>query len=165
MAERCGLLVIIALGESLLLTGATFSGLEWTAARTTALVAAFGASVALWWVYFDRTAELGSERIAHSEDAGAIARLAYTYIHIPIVAGIIITAVGDEVVLAHPTERLDGAELAAVVGGPALYLIGHVALRLAHDRNAQRQPARWQLWPVSVVRTGLLRRLRAGSRP
>ncbi len=131
MAERCGLFVIIALGESLLITGGTFSGLEWTAARVTAMVAAFGASVAMWWVYFDRTAEAGSERIAHGDDAGRIARLAYTYIHIPIVAGIIITAVGDEVVLAHPMGNAEFSAALTVVGGPAVFLAGYILFKQA----------------------------------
>ena len=75
-------------------------------------------------------ARIAQLRLTLSDDPGRLARDAYTYIHIPIIAGVIVTAVGDELVIAHPTERLDGAELAAVVGGPALYLIGHVAFRL-----------------------------------
>lgn len=129
MAERCGLFVIIALGESLLVTGATFSGLEWTAARVSAMVAAFGTSVAMWWLYFDRTAEMGSERIAHAEDTGRIARLAYTYIHIPIVAGIIITAVADEVVVAHPMEGSEVSTALTVAGGPAVFLAGYILFK------------------------------------
>jgi low temperature requirement protein LtrA len=148
MAERCGLFVIIALGESLLITGATFSGLEWTAARVSAMVAAFGASVGMWWVYFDRTAEMGSERISHSDDTGRIARLAYTYIHIPIVAGIIITAVGDEVILAHPTGESHLSTALTVVGGPALFLAGYILFKQAITERFYR--------PLWVTMAGLL---------
>lgn len=79
LAERCGLFIIIALGESLLVTGATFSGLPWTTPVIAAMVAAFGAAVAMWWVYFDVTAEAATERIAHSDEPGGLARLAYTF--------------------------------------------------------------------------------------
>ena len=59
-----------------------------------------------------------------SSDPGRLARLAYTYLHLPIVAGIIVAAVGDELLLAHPDGHIDGKVIAAVAGGPALYLIG-----------------------------------------
>ena len=110
-----------------------------TRRRVGAIAVAFLGSAALWWLYFDYVARIAELRLSLSDDPGRLARDAYTYIHIPIIAGMIVTAVGDELVIAHPTERLDGAELAAVVGGPALYLIGHVAFRVAHDRNAQRK--------------------------
>jgi low temperature requirement protein LtrA len=125
LAERCGLFIIIALGESLLITGATFSGLAWTPALVTAMVASFGAAVAMWWVYFDETAEAGSELIAHAEVPGRLARLAYTYIHLPMVAGIVLTAVGDEFVLAHPTGDTPLKVALVILGGPMLFLLGH----------------------------------------
>ena len=65
-----------------------------------------------------------------AENRTQLARDAFTYLHVVLVAGIIVAAVGDELVIAHPTERLSGAEPAAVVAGPALYLFGHVLLRL-----------------------------------
>lgn len=125
LAERCGLFMIIALGESLLVTGATFAGLSWGAATVTAMVAAFGMAVALWWLYFDVTAEVGLELIAHTEDPGRLARLAYTYIHLPMVAGIILAAVGDERVLAHPTGDTSVGVALVILGGPAVFLAGH----------------------------------------
>ena len=102
LAERCMLFVIIALGESLLVTGATFSQLAWTPPTMAAFLAAFLGSVAMWWIYFDSGAEHGSHRIAGSDDPGRIARIAYTYLHLLIVAGIIVCAVADELVLMHP---------------------------------------------------------------
>jgi low temperature requirement protein LtrA len=125
LAERCGLFMIIALGESLLITGATFSGLEWTDAVVFALVASFVAAVAMWWVYFDLPAEAGSHLIAHPSDPGRIARLAYTYIHLLMVAGIILTAVGDEKILAHPSGHTEFEVALVILGGPALFLVGH----------------------------------------
>jgi low temperature requirement protein LtrA len=124
MAERCALFVIIALGESILVMGSTFAGLDWTWTTKAAFVVAFLGSVAMWWIYFDTGHERGSERIAHSAEPGRLARLSYTYLHLPIVAGIIVAAVGDEMLLAHPGGPVGGEAIAAIAGGPALYLIG-----------------------------------------
>jgi len=129
-AERFQLFVIIALGESIVVTGATASGFELDLAHGTAIAVAFLSSAALWWLYFDYVAVIAQRRLEGSDDSGRLARDAYTYLHIPIIAGIIVTAVGDELVIAHPTEGLSGAELATVAGGPALYLLGHVGFRL-----------------------------------
>ena len=131
IAERCGLFIIIALGESLLITGATFSGLPWESALVVGMVAAIGAAIAMWWIYFDVTAERGSDRIAHSGNPGRLARLAYTYLHLPMVGGIILTAVGDEKVLAHPSGETGGLVALAILGGPALFLAGHWAFTRA----------------------------------
>ena len=60
------------------------------------------ASIAMWWIYFHKGAEAGSEQISKSSEAGRMARLAYTYLHMPIVAGIIVSAVADDLVLTHP---------------------------------------------------------------
>jgi low temperature requirement protein LtrA len=124
MAERCGLFIIIALGESILVMGATFSGLDWTWMVLSAFLASFVASVTMWWIYFNATAAFGSRIISTSSDPGRLARLAYTYLHLPIVAGIIVTAVADELVLAHPGGHADPSTVAAILGGPALYLAG-----------------------------------------
>jgi low temperature requirement protein LtrA len=129
MAERCGLFIIIALGESILVTGATFSGLAWTPTTVAAFVAAFVGSVAMWWIYFTIGAERGSRLIAISADPGRLARLAYTYIHLLIVAGIIVAAVADELVLAHPTGHTGVETMGAIVGGPALYLVGNILFK------------------------------------
>ncbi|NEX91965.1 low temperature requirement protein A [Caulobacter sp. 17J65-9] len=124
LAERCGLFVIIALGESVLVTGATFAELVWTFDTAAAFVVAFAGSVAMWWLYFDGVYEAASQRIAGSADPGRIGRSAYTYVHLPIVAGIIVAAVEDELTLHEPLGALEPAMVAAVLGGPALYLLG-----------------------------------------
>jgi low temperature requirement protein LtrA len=125
MAERCGLFIIIALGESVLITGQTFAGLTWNAPAIGGFVVAFLASVGMWLVYFNVGAERSSRLAAASDDPGRIGRNGYTYLHILIVAGIIVAAVGDELVLHHPTGHADAKTAAVVIGGPALYLFGN----------------------------------------
>lgn len=122
MAERCALFVIIALGESLLVTGATFAEIEWTAAVLAVVASAFVGTVAMWWLYFDRGMVEAHHRIAHSADPGRQARADYSYVHVFIVAAIIVCAAGDELALAHP-DHADGAGVAVMAGGPALYLL------------------------------------------
>ena len=129
MAERCGLFIIIALGKSILVTGATFAELEWGLWSFAAFFVAFAGSVAMWWIYFNVGAEKASRMIAQSADPGRMARLAFTYMHIVIVAGIIVVAVGDELVLAHPQGDAATATTAAVLGGPALYLLGNILFK------------------------------------
>jgi len=131
MAERCQLFIIIALGESLLVTGATFGELPFSAATVAAFVVAFLGSVALWWVYFDRSAEAASQVIAGSSDPGRLGRSAYTYCHVLLVAGIIVTAVGDELTITHPSGHATVATIATVLGGPALFLAGHALFKRA----------------------------------
>jgi low temperature requirement protein LtrA len=79
----------------------------------------------MWWLYFNLGAERGVQRIQHSHDPGRHARRAYTYIHLPIVAGIIVAAVSDEMVLEHPMGVTPPEVALAIAGGPALYLIGN----------------------------------------
>ena len=129
MAERCALFVIIALGESLLVTGATFAGLPLGQPQVLALLAAFIGSVAMWWIYFDAAAERASRTFASSDDPGKIARLAYTYFHLPLVAGIVVSAVGDELALVHPNGHVDLKTGAVLLAGPALYLAGDLLFR------------------------------------
>ena len=135
MAERCGLFVIIALGESILVTGATFSGLAWDAATVAAFCTAFLGSVAMWWIYFDTAAERASHRIVHADDPGRMARIAYTYLHLLIVGGIIVSAVADELVLVHPGHA-EALGVAVILGGPALYLLGNALFKwVSNDRR------------------------------
>jgi low temperature requirement protein LtrA len=129
MAERCALFIIIALGESILLTGATFAGLPWTATTVAAFLVAFLGSIAMWWIYFNIGAERASRNIAASGDPGRVARFSYTYLHLPLVAGIIVAAVGDELVLAHPTGHTDAKTAEILIGAPALYLLGNLMFK------------------------------------
>lgn len=126
MAERCGLFIIIALGESILVVGGTFGELGWNFESIAGFVVSFIGSVAMWWIYFNAGAEMASAHIARTDDPGRLARLAYTYLHIFMVAGIIITAVADEFVLHHK-----GAEPAAItlLGGAFIYLVGNALFK------------------------------------
>ena len=137
MAERCGLFVIIALGESLLITGATFAGLAWETPQLLAFIAAFVGTVAMWWLCFDTGSGRAIHHFEHAADRGRVARLAYTYLHIPIVAGIILCAVADELVLVHP-DHASNAGIVAILGGPFLYLLGNGLFKWA--TNQRRLP-------------------------
>ena len=129
MAERCALFVIIALGESVIVTGATFSELAWSAENVTAFVSVLAGSIAMWWIYFHKGAEAGSEEISKSSEPGRLARLAYTYLHMPIIAGIIIAAVADELVLKHPGGHSDLKTVISSIGGPLLFLFGTILFK------------------------------------
>ncbi len=126
MSERCGLFVIIALGESILVTGATFAKLEWSPGVLAGFAVSFAGTVAMWRIYFGITSKVGHHYIANSSDPGRVARSAYTYTHLLLVAGIILSAVADEWLLAHPTGDLDAKMAAVILGGPALYLLGNL---------------------------------------
>jgi low temperature requirement protein LtrA len=129
MAERCAGFIIIALGESIVVTGATFSELTWTTETVAAFVSAFIGSLAMWWIYFHKGAEAGSEQISRASEPGRLARLAYTYLHMPIVAGIIVSAVADELVLKHPHGHSDLKTVLSAIGGPLLFLIGTILFK------------------------------------
>jgi low temperature requirement protein LtrA len=131
MAERCAGFIIIALGEAIVVDGATFAELTWTPENVTAFLAALVGSIAMWWIYFHRGAEAGSEMISRSAESGRVARLAYTYLHMPIVAGIILTAVADELVLKHSTGHSDLKTVLSAVGGPVLFLVGTILFKHA----------------------------------
>jgi low temperature requirement protein LtrA len=129
MAERCAGFIIIALGESIVVTGATFGELTWTTENVLAFTSAFVGSIAMWWIYFHKGAEAGSEQISRSSEPGRLARLAYTYLHMPIVAGIILTAVADEIVLKHPLGHSDLKTVLSAIGGPLLFLLGTILFK------------------------------------
>jgi len=129
MAERCAGFIIIALGESIVVTGATFADLAWTAETVSAFVSAFVGALAMWWIYFHKGAGAGSEQISNSSEPARLGRLAYTYLHLPIVAGIILSAVADELVLKHPADHSDLKTVLSAIGGPLLFLIGTILFK------------------------------------
>jgi low temperature requirement protein LtrA len=131
LAERCRLFVILALGESILVTGTTFAEIEASTATVSAFVVAFLGSVALWWIYFGRSAEAASGMFSSSEDPGRLARSAYTYFHLPMIAGIITVAAADELTVAHPGEHGTLASVTLTLGGTALFLAGHALFKWA----------------------------------
>jgi low temperature requirement protein LtrA len=130
-AERCQGFILIALGESIVIIGATLTEVkEITAASVTAFVIAFAGSVALWWLYFDQSAGAAAEMIARSDDPGRLGRSAYHLIHPVMVAGIIVSAAADEKVLSDPGQPASTAAAWMILGGPALFLAGHAAFKL-----------------------------------
>ena len=139
MAERCAGFIIIALGESIVVTGATFADLAWTVETVAAFMSAFIGALAMWWIYFHKGAEAGSELISKSSEPGRLARLAYTYLHMPIVAGIILSAVADDLVLTHPADHSDSRTVLSAIGGPLLFLIGTILFK--HTIRGWLQPS------------------------
>lgn len=129
LAERGQLFILIALGESILITGTVFGARPAGVQHLLAFVVSFLGSVALWWLYFDRSAEAASATIDQSENPGQIGRSAYTYFQLPIVAGIIVAAVGDDLVIAHPVGHSSAVTITTVLGGPALFLVGHALFK------------------------------------
>ncbi|QYC11539.1 low temperature requirement protein A [Brevundimonas nasdae] len=125
MAERVGLFVIICLGETLLVSGATFGELDWSSAKVwAAFISAILSTVAMWRLFFSQAHESASEAIMHAADPGRVARRAYTYSPILVIAGIIVVAVSDELVLAHPSGHVSMATALTLLGGPILFLLG-----------------------------------------
>ncbi len=132
MAERVGLFMIICLGETLLVSGATFGGLDW---RSPAVWAAFASAVlstiAMWCLYFRYAHEAASDVFHHSDDPGRLARRAYTYAPLLLIAGVIVIAVSDELVLAHPLGPVSTVAALTLIVGPILFLFGSVMAVLA----------------------------------
>jgi low temperature requirement protein LtrA len=141
-AERHGLIVIIALGESIVAIGV---GAELSVDAGVVAAAALGIAVAaaLWWLYFDVVALVAERRLARASpgrEQNAMARDSYSYLHFPMVAGIVLVALGFKKTLGKVEEPLELVPAVALLGGTALYLLAHVAFRLrnVHTLNRQR---------------------------
>lgn len=129
-AERCQAFVLIALGESIVVSGTTLSGLTHVhASEIVAFGMAFGAVVALWWVYFDRAAADSARVIAESDDPGRLGRSAFHWVHPLIVGGVIVTAAATHEVLAHPLAHGSMRAAWLMIGGTALFLGGHAVFK------------------------------------
>jgi low temperature requirement protein LtrA len=175
-AERHGLIIIIALGESIVALGVGAADEPVSGPLVTAVVLGLGVAVALWWAYFDVVAPV-AEKVLHRAEGAERARLArdsYTYLHFPMVAGIVFLALGLKKVIASVadtehhdlTDPLTGIPLIALYGGVALYLLAHVAFRLRNIRSLNKQravtvgvlvalvPVAWQL--PALASLGLL---------
>jgi low temperature requirement protein LtrA len=129
MAERCGLFVIIALGESILVTGATWAEQSWSATTTCAFIVGVIGSIAMWWIYFHIGAERARNLMQRTDDAGGLARIAYTYVHVILIAGIVLGAVSDEIILIHPTGHAEAKYTAVILGGPAFFVLGNLLFK------------------------------------
>jgi low temperature requirement protein LtrA len=133
-AERHGLIIIIALGESIVAVGV---GAQEKVDLGIAVAAAVGTAVAaaLWWLYFDIVALVAAQRLARAEVGrlqNEMARDSYSYMHFPMVAGIVLLALGMKKTLGHVGDPLKVEAATALLGGTALYLWAHVAFRYRH---------------------------------
>jgi low temperature requirement protein LtrA len=149
-AERNGLFVIIALGESIVSIGIASVGGERDLVHFVSLTAAFAGVAALWWSYFDRVAPYAEAYFesAGDRERGRFARDAYTILHFPLVLGIVLYAVAAEEVVAHPEEHLTVAGRVSLAMGAALVLL---ALILSVWRTVHRVPAERLLATIALV--------------
>jgi len=134
-AERHNLVIILALGETVVALGAG-TDIDLTAAVVTAVALGVGLAAIFWWTYFDVVAIVTERRLAQATqgpERNTLARDSYSYLHFPMVAGIVLSALALHETLAHVDEPLDAVHAFALLGGSALYLLAHVVLRL---RNA-----------------------------
>jgi low temperature requirement protein LtrA len=131
-AERHGLIVIIALGESIVAIGVGATGVSHTAGNISAAILGIVVIAALWWAYFDVIAVLAQQQL--SETSGAtrarLARDCYSYLHLPMVAGIVLFALGLKTTIEQVREPLAMIPAVALCGGLSLYFLAHVALRI-----------------------------------
>lgn len=124
MAERCQLFVIVALGETVLASGATLAdAATWNVPVVLALLAAFVGTLAMWWLYFGTSSKDATAAIMRSDDPGRIGAY-FHYVHAILIAGVIASAVGNDLVLAHPHAHPSTAQVAILLAGPAIYLLG-----------------------------------------
>jgi low temperature requirement protein LtrA len=140
-AERHGLIVLIALGESIVALGV---GAKVSLDTGIVVAAVLGVVVAaaLWWVYFDVTAIVAERRLSGTEEGrerNEMARDSYSYLHLPMVAGIALLAVGLKLTLEDVERPLKLVPAAALLGGAALYLLAHVAFRLRNMHTLSRR--------------------------
>jgi low temperature requirement protein LtrA len=140
LAERFGLIIIIALGESIVALGAGAEGHPLDAGTIVAVLLGVTVACALWWAYFDVVAIVAAHRfqLAEGPEQARIARDSYTYLHTPMVAGIILFALGAKKTLAHVGDPLEAVPAFGLCGGVALYLLAHVAFRLRNVHSLNR---------------------------
>jgi low temperature requirement protein LtrA len=140
-AERFGLIIIIALGESIVAVGAGISGLELVPELIAAAVLGVVVAAGLWWAYFDVVAIVAERHFRESRGQHRlrIARDSYSMLHLPMVAGIVLVALGIKKGLGHVEEPLKIVPAAALFGGLALYYTGHIGFRLRNVGTLNRQ--------------------------
>ena len=139
-AERHGLIVIIAFGESIVATGLGAQGVGLDLGVVTAAVLAIAIAAALWWAYFDVVALVAERRLREASGLArlAMARDSYSYIHLAMIAGIVLAALGAKKTIAHVDDPLETVSAVALCGGVALYLFGHLAFRLRNVGSLNR---------------------------
>ncbi|MBD0328658.1 MAG: low temperature requirement protein A [Thermoleophilia bacterium] len=139
-AERHGLIMIIALGESIIAIGVG-AGFELSPGVIAAAALGIVVVCALWWLYFDVAAIFARERLvrARSAEQARLARDAYSYLHLPMVAGIVLFALGLKTTLGHVDEALATVPAVALCGGAALYLLAHIGFLFRATRRIFRR--------------------------
>ncbi len=141
-AERHGLIVIIALGESIVAIGIGAEAVGVTAGVVLAAALGIAVAAALWWLYFDVVALVAARRLetaAPGRERNEIGRDSYSYLHFPMIAGIVLLALGLKKTLEHTDEALKLVPAAALLGGTAIYLLAHVAFRWRNIHTLNRQ--------------------------
>jgi low temperature requirement protein LtrA len=130
--ERHGLIIIIALGESIVSIGVGAAGLPLDAARITAALLGMVVAATLWWAYFDWVIYVSQARISDATGVqrAALARDLFSYLHMPMVLGIVLFSFGLHETLPHVDEPLGTLAAISLCGGLALYMASHVAVRL-----------------------------------
>ncbi|MCA1689075.1 MAG: low temperature requirement protein A, partial [Actinobacteria bacterium] len=140
-AERHGLIVLIAIGESIVALGVgAQAGID--LGVVVAAVLGIAVAAAFWWLYFDVVALAAARRLAGAavgREQNSMARDSFSYLHFPLVAGIALVAVGMKKTLAHVDDPLELVPAAAMLGGTAVYLIAHVAFRLRNIGTLNKQ--------------------------
>ncbi|MEV4631035.1 low temperature requirement protein A [Micromonospora sp. NPDC049523] len=127
LAERYRQFMIIALGETIVITARTFRSSDYGSQRVFAFVTAFATTVLFWWIYFYRTREKLGSAITGSADPGRETKWA-GYAHLVMVAGVVLTTVGDELIIRHPYGPMEESWVAVIIGGPVLFLVGRTML-------------------------------------
>src|SRR3954464_4964396 len=129
-AERYSLFIIICLGESIIAVGLGATGRELDGELVAGAALSLLVTIGLWWTYFSRVADAAEERLRLHDDPVLAAADGYSYIHLLLVAGIIVFAVGAKHAIAHVDDPLSTGARLALCGGVAMYLVGHAAFRL-----------------------------------
>lgn len=129
-AERYSLFIIICLGESIVAAGAGASHQALDARTVAAVALSLLMVIGLWWTYFDSFADTAEQRLRSHDDPVLAAADGYSYLHLVLVTGIIVFAVGIKVAIPNVSEPLENAARLCMCGGVALYLVGHAAFRL-----------------------------------
>ena len=140
-AERHGLIIIIALGESIVAIGIGVGG-DLTFGQGAAAVVGMGLAAAMWWLYFDVVALVAArrlERAAAGREQNEMARDSYSYLHFPMVAGIVLVALAMKKTLGDVDDPLELVPAFAILGGLAMYLLAHVAFRYRHIHTVNRR--------------------------
>lgn len=126
LTERCQLFVIIAFGETILMTGVALSEMEvWSTPVISAALISATSSLAMWWIYFDTSSEAGTKKIKEVDNPGKLG-LKYHSIHVVLVGALIMSAVGDELVVNHPFGHISPEAIIVIIIGPVIYLISNM---------------------------------------